>query len=166
MDPNIPYRTCCVQLPCDYNEKNDSTLFLDNGPKVYKVFSEKDLDSHCFDKMFDQGYEIIKEMPWLAYPKYQENPTSNQIPDIVLDGEDRERVYYLNAMEWSSSCMEISSISARNVSNLIAQKEKYKTKKFFNKKVLRETNYFFHSICGLASICSIFAFAFAVYYRS
>jgi hypothetical protein len=81
------------------------------------------LSAADFDKVFEAGYELVKEMPWLAYPKYRENIDLKQIPDIVLDEESRRRVYYLNAMEWSASCMEISCISARNVSLLIAGKE-------------------------------------------
>lgn len=174
VDPKFPYRTCCVQLPCDYERKKDSTLFLKDGPKLYKVFSEVNLSTSDFEKMFETGYELVEEMPWLAYPKYQENTDLKQMPDIVLDSETRQRVYYLNAMEWSSSCMEISCISARNVSLLIAQKEKElasgkKLKKFFNSKFLRDElvtkNSLLHGVCLVSSILSILAFLVTFYFN-
>jgi len=172
VDPSVSYRTCCVQLPCDYEQKKDSSLFLTNAPKLYKVFAEVDLATADFDKLFEAGYELVKEMPWLAYPKYQENIDLKQMPDIILDAESRQRVYYLNAMEWSASCMEISCISARNVSLLISQKEKEltkskKSKKFFNSKFLNEElvtpNSLLHGVCLLSSILSISIFFFTYY---
>lgn len=175
VDPSFPYRTCCVQLPCDYDQKRDSELFLSDGPKLYKVFSEVDLSTSDFEKMFEAGYELVKEMPWLAYPKYQENTVLKQMPDIVLDSETRQRVYYLNAMEWSSSCMEISCISARNVSLLIANKEAErlvsgkKPKKFFNGKFLREElvtpNSLLHCVCLMLSILGAVSFLVKFYFQ-
>ncbi len=174
VDPTILYRSICVQLPCDYDQKNDSKLFLDKSAKLYKIFSEKIMVASDFDKIFEPHYEIITEMPWLAYPKYNTSCTSKSIPDIVLDGEKRERIYYLNSMEWSSSCMEISCISARNVALLIAQKEKdfletKKLKKFFSKKILKdlainiERNPILHISCAVFAIFSVFSFGLAVY---
>jgi prenylcysteine oxidase / farnesylcysteine lyase len=168
VDPSIPYRTVCVNLPCDYSIENDSNLYLDGGNKLYKVFSEEDLDKETFDKVFEDGYKIITEMPWLAYPKYQENPKFKVIPDIILDGSDRSRVFYLNALEWSSSCMEICSISARNVSLIIGAKEsslRNKMKINYSNAKGQEFNQFLHKICGLFSLLSIAAFLLSIYFN-
>ena len=175
VDPAIPYRCVCVNLPCDYNQAEDSDLYLGPGAKLFKIFAEVDLTKKDFDNIFEEGYEIVKEMPWLAYPKYHEDqPTIKIIPDIILDSEERQRVFYLNAMEWTSSCMEISCISARNISLLVANKEKQlkdkKSKKFFNKTFMKEEfftkNSLLHGACSVLSILSIIAFAVAYFYRN
>ncbi len=174
VDPAVPYRTVCVQLPCDYDQTKDAKLFLDKETKLYKIFSEKDLVSGDFDTIFETGYEIVAEMPWLAYPKYNKNCTSKSIPEIVLDGEKRGRVYYLNSMEWSSSCMEIACISARNVALLVAGKEREflgskNPKRFFNNRLLKDVvnsankNSLLHGACAVFAFFSIMAFGVAVY---
>lgn len=176
VDPNVAYRTVCVQLPCDFDAKSDAKLFTDKGLKLYKIFSEVDLDTSDFDAIFEKGYEVVEKMPWLAYPKYAQNCESKSIPDVVLDGGDRQRVYYLNAMEWSSSCMEISCISARNVALLIADREKglLENKKgkqrFFNKKVLKDVvqsirhrngNFLLRGTCAAIAFFAVVAFGIA-----
>ena len=168
VEPGLPYRTICVQLPCDYNEKKDARLYLDGGPKFYKIFSDQHLNTAELAKIFEPGFELIQEMPWLAYPKY--DAKLKTMPDIILDAEERERVYYLNAMEWTSSCMEISCVSARNVSLLIADKEAdlvvdLSKKKFFKNKILNQTNVnkLLRKSCAVFSFFSIVAFLTAVF---
>jgi len=123
VDKDVAYRCVTVQLPVDYNKNKDSKLYVKDGNKIYKIFSDKYLDSNTFDKIFESDYKLITTIPWLAYPKYEENPVSNSIPDIIVDSAERSRVYYSNALEWTSSCMEISCIESRNVSLLISKKE-------------------------------------------
>lgn len=124
VDPSVPYRTIATQLPCDYSQKSDADLYVKEKVKLFKVFSEKVLSSDDLNDMFEPEYKIVQYIPWLAYPKYNEKPTSKSIPDVILDAQERSRVFYLNSLEWSASCMEICSISARNVSMLIAKREK------------------------------------------
>ena len=166
VDPGVPYRTICVNLPCNYTEKNDCDLYLDGGDKLYKIFSEVDLNRETFDKIFEVGYKVVTEMPWRAYPKYNENPKCKIIPDVILDGSDRSRVFYLNSLEWSSSCMEICAISSRNVSLIIGNKEsvlKNKKKISYSNMKSRYSKDFLHKICGIFSILSIAAFLLSVY---
>ena len=188
VDPEVLYRTICAQLPCNFSKNSDHNMFLKKGPKLYKIFSYVNLGKNTFDKIFEEGYEVKDVVPWLAYPKYQENPTEKYIPNVILDSNDtnRSRVFYLNAMEWSSSCMEIESISAKNVTNLIWQKENSKTKKpavsnsFFVvkekkkiKKFFTESDYmenerfqtYLHKFCGWASFFFVSAFLVATYFR-
>lgn len=172
VDPNTLYRTCCVQLPCDYSNDKDSELYMNPGPKLYKIFAEKELDNTVFDELFEHGYEIRSFTPWLAYPKYDTNPISKKIPNIRLDSRERSRVMYLNSLEWSSSCMEICAISAKNVANMIWQKESGKTDKkmrrFFNESDYPEAKEWqetFHRICGLGWLFLFVSFLIAVYYR-
>ncbi|RNA08442.1 prenylcysteine oxidase-like [Brachionus plicatilis] len=160
-DPSLPYRSICVQLPCDYCITKDRNLYMDSPEKLYKIFSDQRLDEKDFDKIFKQGYQVIEKIPWKAYPKYVKNPAIKTIPRIVLD-KARSRVFYSNSMEWSSSCMEISCISSRNVVNMIATKENVKIKPFFtkSKQIINV-----HSICKISSIVLIAAFLYSSYYK-
>lgn len=125
MDPEVAFRSVSVQLPTDYSKEKDKELYLNKtGPKLYKIFAEQDLNEDSFSKIFKNDYKVLKRIPWLAYPKYNLKPSSKSIPSVILDSSERSRVFYLNSLEWSSSCMEICAISARNVANLITSKEK------------------------------------------
>ena len=131
-----------VKLPCDYSRSKDKSLYKASDHKLYKLFAQCRLDSSHFERIFDADYKLVDEMDWLAYPKYptfssdddKQQPDKpdfyhegdDDLPDIVLDGGSGEpdaRVYYANALEWMSSCMEMSCIAARNISLLIAKKE-------------------------------------------
>lgn len=160
-DPSLPYRSICVQLPCDYCESKDKNLFMNCPEKLYKIFSDQSLNESDFDKIFKKGYQVIQKIPWKAYPKYNTNPETKVIPNVVLDSK-RSRVYYTNCMEWSSSCMEISCISARNVVNMIANKENVKIKPFFTKPKEIISLHFF---CKMASIVLIAAFLYSSYFK-
>jgi prenylcysteine oxidase/farnesylcysteine lyase len=173
IDPSIPFRTVCVNLPCDYDpkeNKGDADLYLKGGNKLYKIFAEVNLDAEIFAKIFETGYEMVCVEPWLAYPKYSENPSSKTIPDVILDGQERSRVFYLNALEWSSSCMEISVISARNTALLIAGKEnvikdKRRINYSNNANKSQEFNTILNKVCGVFSVISIVAFLLSVYFN-
>lgn len=79
--------------------------------KVWKVFSPKPLTQEQLQEMFI-SYDLVSETPWLAYPTYR--PPHRKTPPFVL----HNRLYYLNAVEWAASAMEMSAISARNVALL------------------------------------------------
>jgi prenylcysteine oxidase/farnesylcysteine lyase len=166
VDPTIPYRTICVNLPCDYSNIDDKDLFKKDGHQVYKIFAEQDLNSEVFDKIFESDYKLLDHMPWLAYPKYSDNESSL---DVVLDTIERSRVYYTNSFEWTSSCMEICSIGSRNVSNFIAKKESELVKRKFlisEIKLNDDSKYakLLHKICGLATFVSIIVFMFSYFW--
>ena len=134
VDPLLTYSSIRCHLPCDYNPSKDSELFNHDGPKLYKIDANALLDAREFDKIFEHGYEIVSENRWIAaYPKFNEHASGSSLSDIVLDEKDRERVYYLNSMEWSFSGMEMSCVAAKNVAMLIAAKEKIKSKHFLTK---------------------------------
>ncbi|XP_027881544.1 prenylcysteine oxidase 1 [Xiphophorus couchianus] len=80
-------------------------------PKVWKVFSSEPLTPEQLQQMF-LAYDSVSETPWLAYPSYR--PPHRKTPPFVL----HNRLYYLNAVEWAASAMEMSAISARNVALL------------------------------------------------
>lgn len=171
VEKDVPYRCVTVQLPVDYNKNKDSKLYLKDGYKIYKIFSDKNLDSNTFDKIFEKDYKLIKTIPWLAYPKYIENPVENSIPDMIIDSVERSRVFYSNSLEWSSSCMEICCIQSRNVSLLISKKEQNlinpKKKKFFQNPILKDKTYekFLHQLCGTVTLISLTGFLIAVIIR-
>ncbi|KAJ8287095.1 hypothetical protein GJAV_G00047600 [Gymnothorax javanicus] len=55
------------------------------------------------------SWDEVRERKWLAYPSY--GRAIHRTPPFVL----HERLYYLGAVEWAASAMEMSAISARNV---------------------------------------------------
>lgn len=134
VDPKVPYNSIRLHLPCDYDESKDTDLFTVNGPKLYKIDSNQALEVVQFDEIFQPGYAILKEKKWTAaYPKFNEHGHDNLVTDLVLDGKERERVYYLNSMEWAFSGMEMSCVSAKNVSLLIAERESVKSLNYYKK---------------------------------
>jgi prenylcysteine oxidase / farnesylcysteine lyase len=169
--PDIPYRCVGYQIPCDYSNKKDKDLYVKEEKKLYKIFSEDELGANEFDKIFESDYELIKSVPWRAYPKYENSIKA--MPQIILDSESRQRVFYTNSLEWSSSCMEICCISSRNVALLIANREKHLVKKG-KKKIFKENRWkifeFFddkiHSISRFFTAASILIFLLAMYFRS
>ena len=125
-DDTIDFRGVSIQLPCDYNKKADAQLWLDEKSKLYKVFSRVDLDKNTLCKIFREDYKIVKEIDWYAYPEYdllKNGEKRKEFPPIIIDSKERSRVFYLNSIEWSTSCMEASCIAARNISLLISKKE-------------------------------------------
>ncbi|KAM6902737.1 prenylcysteine oxidase 1 [Xenentodon cancila] len=94
-----------VHIPDGYKQPSASHT------KVWKVFSPKPLTQEQLQNMF-LSYDTVSETPWLAYPAYR--PPHRKTPPFVL----HNRLYYLNAVEWAASAMEMSAISARNVALL------------------------------------------------
>ncbi|CAG5867388.1 unnamed protein product [Menidia menidia] len=78
---------------------------------VWKVFSPKPLTPEQLKSMF-LSHHGVSQTPWLAYPAYR--PPHRRTPPFIL----HNRLYYLNAVEWAASAMEMSAISARNVALL------------------------------------------------
>lgn len=83
-----------------------------NQTPIFKVFSERPLKSSELNAMF-RTPKIIKKRDWLAYPKYEKMNLWKR--KFVL----HDRLFYLNAIEWAASCMEMSVIGARNVAHLV-----------------------------------------------
>ncbi|XP_068190851.1 prenylcysteine oxidase 1 [Antennarius striatus] len=80
-------------------------------PKVWKVFSQQPLSQEQLQEMF-LSWDFVSETRWLAYPSYRLPP--RKTPPFIL----HNRLYYLNAVEWAASAMEMSTIAARNVALL------------------------------------------------
>lgn len=91
-----------VHLPAGYSRPPASVS------KVWKVFSPQPLTEAQLSGMF-LSRDSVREKRWLAYPSY-DRPL-RRTPPFVL----HERLYYLGAVEWAASAMEMSAISARNV---------------------------------------------------
>ena len=106
---SLPYRCVAQQQTVNEAEKVSKK-------DVYKIFSPDKLSSGDYAQIFEQSdLQIVNEMPWLAYPKYE---YPQKLPPIQLD----ENIFYVNAMEWSASCMEVEIISARNIAMLLTKK--------------------------------------------
>ena len=111
-NPLLSYR--CVVQQKSVNQNEDKVE--QSGKPVYKIFSPEKLVSSDYENIFDKNsFELIQDIPWLAYPKYE---YPQKMPPIKLN----ENIFYLNGMEWSSSCMEMEAISARNIAMLLTKK--------------------------------------------
>jgi len=95
---------------------------------VWKIFSQQPLSNNQIDYLFENVSDV-KVVDWLAYPHYSV-PTESQSFHIA------DRLYHINAIEWTASAMEMSCIGAKNVALLI--------KKHFNSKELNETTKWSH----------------------
>ncbi|KAG7282602.1 hypothetical protein CRUP_018721 [Coryphaenoides rupestris] len=95
-----------VSVPPDYRRPPASR------PKVWKIFSPRPLSEAQLDAVFLSRDPAVEETRWLAYPEYR--PPSRPAPPLVL----HRRLYYLNAVEWAASAMEMSAIAARNAALL------------------------------------------------
>ncbi|XP_068429860.1 prenylcysteine oxidase 1 [Clinocottus analis] len=79
--------------------------------KVWKIFSTQPLSQEQLKDVF-LSWDSVSETRWLAYPSYR--PPQRKTPPFIL----HNRLYYLNAIEWAASAMEMSALSARNVALL------------------------------------------------
>jgi prenylcysteine oxidase/farnesylcysteine lyase len=111
-NPSLSYRCVAEQQTVDQVDKKSKKT----DKSVYKIFSPEKLSSSDFNQVFDKNnFQLIQDIPWLAYPKY-DHP--QKLPPIQVN----KNIFYVNAMEWSSSCMEIEAISARNIAMLLTKK--------------------------------------------
>ena len=94
----------------------DKTSTVDNqlpSVPVYKVLSREALRASQVDSLFNNP-RVGASKVWLANPHYD---PPHVIPSFVLD----DQVFYVNAVEWVASSMEMMSISARNAALLTAR---------------------------------------------
>lgn len=88
---------------------------------VWKIHSQRPLTENELKDMFQKA-EVIEVKDWLAYPKYEK--LSVEDGNFVL----HDRLFYVNAIEWAASAMEMSVIGAKNVA-LLVEKELRSTRK-------------------------------------
>jgi len=83
---------------------------------IYKIFSSEPVTEQQLDTIFTERHH--KEVhDWLAYPEYDKVPP--KFTGFVL----APKLYYLNAIEWAASAMEMSLISGKNIALMIAQEQ-------------------------------------------
>lgn len=94
--------------------EQDIESYLKNGPNstVYKLFSNSQLKTHDLYTFFDD-IEEVREVIWHAYPEY--NRVNLPFPPFKI----RAGMYYLNAIEWAASAIEMSLIGGKNVALLV-----------------------------------------------
>ena len=88
------------------------------GEYIYSVESSRKLENKDMEIIF-RKFDILKEQKWkCAYPLLKP-VDSSLLPDFrVCEG-----FYYVNSMEQLSSCMELESISAKNIVKLLMENE-------------------------------------------
>lgn len=85
-----------------------------NEEEIWKIFSPRPLTENELDSLF-QKRKVAKSVDWLAYPHYDQLRLTSK---FVLD----DKLFYVNAIEWAASAMEMSIIGAKNVA-LLVEKE-------------------------------------------
>ena len=117
----------CSELPCTIGTMEKPEICFSSVGKqtsvwnkklhgqeqVWKVFSREPLTKECTEKLFSRR-DDAKSVVWLAYPHY--TPPEKFLP-FVLD----EGIFYVNAIEWAASAMEMSALSGKNAALLAAQ---------------------------------------------
>lgn len=78
---------------------------------VWKIFSQRPLRNVELDKLF-QKRNKAEVIDWFAYPHYEK---LNLFSKFIL----HDRLFYINAIEWAASAMEMSIIGAKNVALLV-----------------------------------------------
>lgn len=97
-----------------FNTPVDSTKGQGNCSSVYKIFSPSELDNGLLNQLFNETEEK-KVIEWKAYPEFKVGQvTRDDGPSFQLD----EGLYYVNAVEWAASAIEMSLIGAKNVALL------------------------------------------------
>jgi len=81
---------------------------------VYKIFSPNVPTKDQLNEIFEE-IQHVEVHDWLAYPEYNMIPP--KFPSFVL----HPRLYYLNAIEWAASAMEMSLISGKNIALMITK---------------------------------------------
>uniref|UniRef100_J3S9B1 Prenylcysteine oxidase 1 n=1 Tax=Crotalus adamanteus TaxID=8729 RepID=J3S9B1_CROAD len=99
------------------------------SPPVWKLFSRQLLTNEQLKLLFS-SYDLVEVRIWLAYPHY--SPPEKCPPFILHD-----HMYYVNAIEWAASAMEMSAISAKNVA-LLAHHHWYSKMNMIDQENLHE----------------------------
>lgn len=86
--------------------------------KVFKIFSKRTLSNAELNSVF-ASYDIFSTVTWFAYPKYDH--AYRNLPFQLHDN-----LYYVNAIEWVASAMEMSVISGVNAALSVIKKILYK----------------------------------------
>ena len=179
-DPTLDFRSIESVIPCD------GTIENNNNNKIYKIVLS-DIDS--LKKIF-KYYQIIQQVDWLAYPLYKilEDPqpikkvprqkselrAKNEshiaktllYPRLIIDSQERSRIFYLNSIEWLASSMEMSCINARNIALLISNKEQSKEITLKKNGIYSTSKRRYHrDVCGILSALSIFILVCALWFK-
>lgn len=86
---------------------------------VWKIFSSVVLEAEQLENLFIERYET-QVFDWLAYPHYKSYDFHTTNDSFILyDG-----LYYVNAVEWAASAMEMSAIAGKNIA-LLAYRSLY-----------------------------------------
>lgn len=80
---------------------------------VWKVFSSAPLEEHELDALFLERYET-QVFDWLAYPHYTAYDVHKTNDTFVL----HKNLFYVSAVEWAASAMEMGAISGKNAALL------------------------------------------------
>jgi prenylcysteine oxidase/farnesylcysteine lyase len=115
----------------DYSRKCKECYELKNKSDVYKIQATKELNKSEISAIFNDGiFKILDSKNWEAYP-FLRPLNETDFYDIQIE----DGIYYLNGMELLASCMEMETISAKNIAKLIWEHQ-------LNKKQREENNEF------------------------
>ena len=107
-DDDIFFNSISRQTALDFQPGEEPQI---KDAPVWKVFSKESLTDAQIRYLFSNVKEK-QVADWLAYPHYASS--EKDLPPFKLD----ERLYYLNAIEWAASAMEMELIGAKNIALL------------------------------------------------
>ena len=113
IEPTDELNSVALLLPVDYDPSDPTP-----PPTVFKVFSQELLTDAQLDEMFTKRYET-KVADWLAYPRYEKQLKT--LDEAGTKFKLHNGLYYVNAIEWAASAMEMAAIGGKNVANLVYQ---------------------------------------------
>lgn len=123
-----------------FNSVKTLTSLETKGSILYNVSSCRDLNENLFDSLFDKGWLLVKKVQNKVAPLYKKVRYSHTpFPQIIIDDQNRSRVFYLNGIKWFTCSKESSCISARNIAMLICKKEFNKA--YFYKRLIYAQNF-------------------------
>ena len=111
-DPELPVSSIGAHDPVDFvlaDQQKSGSI----DEKVWKVFSKGPLEPKDLDRLFVTRGEV-RVVDWMAYPRFTSQDYDQPLPRFEL----HDHLYYVNAMEWAASAMEMLAIAGRNVALL------------------------------------------------
>ncbi|XP_022191114.1 prenylcysteine oxidase-like [Nilaparvata lugens] len=119
---NYSVFNCSVDpLPTEIYTPNSNLMFNslsrlskdDSKIELWKIFSDEPLNDFELEMLFEEDFIVRLEKVWEAYPQYE-------VPAPIEDSFFiQQNMYYLNAVEWAASAIEMSVLSAKNIAVII-----------------------------------------------
>lgn len=107
---DFPNFFCVLDNVCPVNVSAGFRRKQPQEAGVWRVQSPAPLSRTQLKTLF-RSYYSVQTTEWLAYPRYGASPS---LPRFQL----HDQLFYLNALEWAASSVEVMAVAAKNVALL------------------------------------------------